>query len=109
MELRKQGIGTSKIIYGGERLGIYFLETGTVARASKVVYDRAHSSIAEIRPGMIDWNEVFEGCLLVSLDRYHASHIEGAANVCLEAIQAANRLASGILRPQLPEKSLEIR
>ena len=58
MELRKQGIGTSKIIYGGERLGIYFLETGAVARASKVVYDRAHSSIAEIRPGMIDWNEV---------------------------------------------------
>lgn len=40
MELRKQGIGTSKIIYGGERLGIYFLETGAVARASKVVYDR---------------------------------------------------------------------
>ena len=60
MELRKQGIGTSKIIYGGERLGIYFLETGAVARASKVVYDRAHSSIAEIRPGMIDWNEVFK-------------------------------------------------
>lgn len=57
MELRKQGIGTSKIIYGGERLGIYFLETGAVARASKVVYDRAHSSIAEIRPGMIDWDE----------------------------------------------------
>mgnify|MGYP002474265263 CR=1 FL=1 len=53
MELRKQGIGTSKIIYGGERLGIYFLETGSVARASKVVYDRACSSIAEIRPGMI--------------------------------------------------------
>ena len=60
MELRKQGIGTSKIIYGGERLGIYFLETGAVARASKVVYDRAHSSIAEIRPGMIDWDEVFK-------------------------------------------------
>ena len=60
MELRKQGIGTSKIIYGGERLGIYFLETGAVARASKVVYDRVHSSIAEIQPGMIDWDEVFK-------------------------------------------------
>lgn len=58
MELRKQGIGTSKIIYGGERLGIYFLETGAVARASKVVYDRAHSSIAETDRGC-RWNEVF--------------------------------------------------
>mgnify|MGYP000423889976 CR=1 FL=1 len=80
MELRKQGIGTSKIIYGGERLGIYFLETGAVARASKVVYDRAHSSIAEIQPGMIDWTGITPAIS------------EGAANVCLEAIQAANRL-----------------
>ena len=78
MELRKQGIGTSKIIYGGERLGIYFLETGAVARASKVVYDRAHSSIAEIRPGMIRLGRGIQGCLLVSLDRYHASISEGA-------------------------------
>ena len=45
MELRKQGIGTSKIIYGGERLGIYFLETGAVARASKVVYDQPYPKV----------------------------------------------------------------
>ena len=42
-ELRKWGVGTSKIVYGGERLGIYFLETGAISRPSKVVYDRAHS------------------------------------------------------------------
>lgn len=42
MDLRKYGVGTSNIIYGGDRLGIYFLETGAVARASKVVYDRAN-------------------------------------------------------------------
>lgn len=39
-ELHKYGVGTSHVVYGGDRLGIYFLETGAVARPSKVVYDR---------------------------------------------------------------------
>lgn len=60
MDLRKYGVGTSHIVYGGDRLGIYFLETGAVARASKVVYDRAHSAISEIQPGMVNWEEVFK-------------------------------------------------
>lgn len=91
-DLRKNGVLTNHIIYGGERLGIYFLETGAVARASKVIYDRAHSSISEIQPGMIDWDRVFEGA-----DWFHWTGItpaisQGAADVCLEAIRAANRL-----------------
>ena len=61
MEMRKRGVGVDKIVYGGDRLGIYFLETGAVSRGSKVVYDRAHSSISEIKSGMIDWDTVFEG------------------------------------------------
>lgn len=92
MELHKYGVGTHHIVYGGERLGIYFLETGAVARASKVVYDRAHSAIAEIQPGMIDWEAVFDGA-----DWFHWTGItpaisQGAAAVCLEAIEAAGRL-----------------
>ena len=51
MELKKYGVGTQHILYGGERMGIYFLETGAVARASKVIYDRSHSAISEIQPG----------------------------------------------------------
>ena len=91
-DLRKNGVLTDHIIYGGERLGIYVLETGAVARASKVIYDRAHSSISEIQPGMIDWDRVFEGA-----DWFHWTGItpaitQGAADVCLEAIRAANRL-----------------
>ena len=91
-DLRKNGVLTDHIIYGGERLGIYFLETGAVARASKVIYDRAHSSISEIQPGMIDWDRVFEG-----VDWFHWTGItpaisQGAADVCMEAIRAANRL-----------------
>ena len=60
MDLQKYGVGVDQIIYGGERLGIYFLETGAVSRGSKVVYDRSHSAISEIQTGMIDWDKVFE-------------------------------------------------
>jgi len=89
MDLRKHNVGTSHIIKGGERLGIYFLETGAVARPSKVIYDRANSSIASIKTGMIDWNRVFEG-----VEWFHWTGItpaisEGAAEVCMEAIKAA--------------------
>ena len=91
-ELRRYGVGTSQIIYGGERMGIYFLETGAVARPSKVVYDRAHSSISTIEPGMIDWDKALEGA-----DWFHFTGITpaisaSAAEVCLEACRAANRL-----------------
>ena len=91
-ELRKHGVGVGNIVYGGERLGIYFLETGAVARPSKVVYDRAHSSISTIEKGMNDWEKDFEGA-----DWFHWTGITpaisaSAAEVCLEACQAANRL-----------------
>lgn len=91
-DLHKHGVKTDHIVYGGDRMGIYFLETGAVARASKVVYDRAHSAISEIKPGMIDWKQVLAGA-----DWFHWTGItpaisQGAADVCLEAIQTANRL-----------------
>ena len=91
-DLHKHGVKTDHIVYGGDRMGIYFLETGAGARASKVVYDRAHSAISEIKPGMIDWELVLAGA-----DWFHWTGItpaisQGAADVCLEAIQTANRL-----------------
>lgn len=92
MDLRKYGVNTSNIIYGGDRLGIYFLETGAVARASKVVYDRANSAIAEIKPGMIDWEKVFEGAQWFHWTGITPALSQGAADACLEAIQVANRL-----------------
>ncbi len=90
MEMRKRGVGTDKIIFGGDRLGIYFLETGAVSRGSKVVYDRAHSSIAEIEKGMIDWDAVFD-----EVEWFHWTGItpaisQGAADVCLEAVKVAS-------------------
>lgn len=91
-ELRGLGVGTSDIVWGGDRLGIYFLETGAVARPSKVIYDRADSSIARIEPGMIDWERTLRGA-----DWFHWTGItpaisQGAADVCLEAVRTANRM-----------------
>lgn len=87
--VQQYGVGTDYIVRGGERLGIYFLETGAAQRGSKVVYDRANSSIATIKRGMIDWRTVF-----ADADWFHWTGItpaisEGAADVCLEAAQVA--------------------
>jgi len=92
MDLRKYGVGVSNIIWGGERLGIYFLETGAVSRGSKVVYDRSHSSVSEIKSGMIDWNKVFEGVNWFHWTGITPAISQSAADVCLEAIKTANKL-----------------
>lgn len=91
-DLRKYNVGTSHILRGGERVGIYFLETGAVARASKVVYDRAHSSIADIKPGMIDWEAIFKDAEWFHWTGITPAISQGAADACLEAIQVANRM-----------------
>ena len=90
MDLKKYGVSTNDVIYGGDRLGIYFLEVGAVSRGSKVVYDRAHSAIAEIESGMIDWDKVFEGANWFHWTGITPAISQGAADACLEAIKAAN-------------------
>jgi 2-dehydro-3-deoxygluconokinase len=92
MEMRKQGVGVEHIVYGGDRLGIYFLETGAVARGSKVIYDRAHSAIAEIEVGMIDWEKVFSGAGWFHWTGITPAISQGAADVCLEAVEAADAM-----------------
>lgn len=89
--LRKHNVGIGHILRGGSRLGIYFLETGVVNRASKVVYDRAHSSMAEIEPGMINWHKVFEGASWFHWTGITPAISAGAAAVCQEAITIARK------------------
>ncbi|MEQ8810766.1 MAG: sugar kinase [Imperialibacter sp.] len=90
MEMRKRGVNTQNIIFGGDRLGIYFLETGAVTRGSKVVYDRAHSSMADIKPGMIDWKKVFEGAGWFHWTGITPAISQGSADACLEAVKVAS-------------------
>ncbi len=92
MEMRKRGVGTDKIIFGGNRLGIYFLETGAVSRGSKVVYDRSHSSISEIQTGMINWKEVFKDASWFHWTGITPAISQSAADVCLEAVKVASEM-----------------
>ncbi len=59
--LRRFGVNTDYIARGGERLGLFYLETGAAQRASKVIYDRSHSSIRESKPEDYDWEAIFDG------------------------------------------------
>lgn len=90
-ELKGLGVDTDQIIYGGDRMGIYFLEAGAVSRASKVIYDRAYSSISQLESGMIDWDMIFNEAEWFHWTGITPAISQGAADVCLEAIKEANK------------------
>lgn len=91
MELKKHNVGTNFIIRGGERLGIYFLEKGSVIRPGRVLYDRAHSSVAAVKRGMINWKSVFDDAYWFHFTGITPAISEGAAEVCREAVSAAKK------------------
>ena len=90
MELRKRGVGTSHIALGGERLGIYFMETGAVNRSSNVLYDRTNSAMADLESGMINWDKVFDGVSWFHWTGITPAISKNAADVCLEAVKIAS-------------------
>ncbi|MDR1974970.1 MAG: sugar kinase [Bacteroidales bacterium] len=92
MDLRKYGVGVSNIIRSGDRIGIYFLETGAVSRPSKVIYDRANSSISEVKTGMFDWEKILKGASFFHWTGITPALSQSAADVCMEAISVANAL-----------------
>ncbi len=88
-EIRKHGVDTSKIARGGERVGIYFAEKGASQRASNVVYDRAHSSIATAENADFDWDAIFEGVEWFHFTGITPAISDAAAEVCLCALKKA--------------------
>lgn len=90
--LREQSVGVDHVIRGGDRLGIYFLEMGAVARGSQVVYDRAGSALATIQPGLVDWRAVFGEARWFHWTGITPAISEGAAAVCLEAVKVAKEM-----------------
>lgn len=87
--LAKHGVDTSCIAYGGERLGIYFLETGAAMRASKVVYDRAHSAVSTAVVSDFDFDQIFSGA-----DWFHFTGITPAvSDQASEVTEAALKAA----------------
>ncbi|MDR7210468.1 sugar kinase [Flavobacterium piscis] len=91
-EMRKMNVEAKNIVYGGERLGTYYLETGAGTRGSNVVYDRAHSSMATIQKGDIDWKKILEGATWFHFSGITAAISQSAAEACLEAVQVAYEL-----------------
>lgn len=87
--LRKYGVDTSFIARGGARVGIYYLEKGASQRPSKVIYDRAGSSICTADPSDFDWNAIFDGAEWFHFTGITPALGDNVAEICLEACKAA--------------------
>ncbi len=87
--LRKFGVDTSYVVRGGERVGIYYCEKGASQRPSKVIYDRAHSAIAEALPDEFDWDKIFDGAEWFHFTGITPALGDGTAEICLEAVKKA--------------------
>jgi 2-dehydro-3-deoxygluconokinase len=88
-ELRGFGVDTTAIVRTGQRIGIYFLETGANQRPSKVVYDRAGSSIAEAKPGDFDWERILDGAKWLHITGITPALSQSAADLSFECVRAA--------------------
>jgi 2-dehydro-3-deoxygluconokinase len=87
--LRRFGVDTSHIIRKGERIGVYFVESGSNQRPSKVIYDRARSAMSEIQPGDIAWNPVLSGAEWFHVTGITPAISQSAADATLEAVRVA--------------------
>ena len=90
--LRRYGVDVSGIVRGGRRVGIYFLEKGASQRASKVIYDRANSAIAEASPSDFNWKEIFKGASWFHFTGITPALSKNAAEICLEACKTARSM-----------------
>ncbi|GAA0483580.1 sugar kinase [Parasphingorhabdus litoris] len=88
-ELRRFGVDTSQIRRSGDRVGIYYLESGANQRPSKVIYDRAHSAICECGPGDFDWKAIFGGARWLHITGITPALSQSAADLSLECVKEA--------------------
>jgi len=90
--LRRYGVDTSNIVRGGERLGIYYLETGAAQRASKVIYDRAESAITKAMKSDFNWDEIFKGASWFHFTGITPALGDNLVEICLDACETAKKL-----------------
>ena len=91
-ELRGFNVDTRHILRAGGRMGIYFLETGSNQRPSKVVYDRAHSAIAEADPDSLDWRAVFSNACWLHITGITPAISQNAADMSIQAAKTAKEM-----------------
>lgn len=87
--LREMGVDTTKIVRGGDRVGIYYLEKGASQRASKVIYDRANSAVAQAEPSDFDWDAIFEDVQWFHFTGITPALGANAVEICTQACKAA--------------------
>lgn len=87
--LRKFGVDTSLITRGGERVGIYYCEKGASQRPSKVIYDRAYSTIAQAKQSDFNWNKIFKGATWFHFTGITPALSDSMANITLKAVKTA--------------------
>jgi 2-dehydro-3-deoxygluconokinase len=89
--LNRYGVETQHIQFGPERMGLYFLENGSMQRPPRIVYDRFESAFAHIKPGQMNWDDVMREASWFHWTGITPAISQGAADVCAEAIAAANK------------------
>ena len=89
--LQNKGIDTSPVHYGGHRVGIYYLTEHNDIKNNALVYDRAHSAFAELKPGMIDWDKVLDGVSWFHFSAICPALSQDTADLCKEALEAASK------------------
>ncbi|NVM17375.1 MAG: sugar kinase [Candidatus Lokiarchaeota archaeon] len=87
--LRQFGVNTGKILRGGDRIGIYFLEIGASARSSKVIYDRDNSAIATADVNMFEWDTIFKDVQWFHWTGITPAISQNLADICLKAVKEA--------------------
>lgn len=87
--IRRFGVNTDDIVRGGDRVGIYFLEKGASQRPSKVIYDRAGSSIATASKSDFDWDKIFNGATWFHVTGITPALGDNVAEICIEACKVA--------------------
>src|SRR5580765_7791447 len=94
--LRAEGINTTHVLRGGDRVGIYYAESGASQRASTVVYDRAHSSISELDPAAVPWDTVMQGASWFHVTGITPALGKNCAEATAHAIAAAKRAGARV-------------
>ena len=89
--LENQNIDLSDVLYQGNRMGLYFLTKGKDLKNDALIYDRAHSSFSELKPGMIDWENHLEGVSWFHFSAICPAINQNVADVCKEALEVASR------------------
>jgi len=90
--LKAHDVDVSDVVFGGDRLGLYFVEKGASQRPSKVIYDRKYSSISMAEKGDFDWKKILDGACWFHFTGITPALSDNAAEICLDALKTAKEM-----------------